>query len=64
MKSLKESYEQELEGIISTALKERVDQLEKLIVEYEQVINENPEARKPCFECDERKCLISELRSE
>lgn len=64
LKELKESYEQELEGIISKALQERINQLESTVAEYEAIIQEDPSQKKSCGECDKRISLITELRTE
>jgi len=64
LKSLKESYEQEMEGIISVALKDRIKELEGLIVDYEKVISEDPSKNRSCEECENRMSMISNLRSE
>jgi flagellar basal body rod protein FlgF len=64
LKSLKESYEQELENVISAALRIRIGQLEELVQEYEKIINEDPSAKRSCRECEMRIKLISELKNE
>lgn len=64
LKELKESYEQEFEGVISKPLQDRICQLEATVAEYEAMIQEDPSNKKSCGECEKRIALITELRTE
>jgi len=62
---LKESYEQEFEGITSPQLQSRISELENIVQNYEALLKQDKDENKmTCEDCEQHKQMIAKLQAE